>query len=61
MLIYSDPARGNELARTYRGPRRSRYTMTVSGWYAGGISARNDSEALAVFKSILAREGAAVV
>lgn len=60
MLIYHDPARGNTLAREYKGPRRCRYTMTVNGWRAGGISARNDSEALAVFKSIIAREGARV-
>lgn len=61
MTIYHDPVKGNTLARTHKGPRRSRYTMTVGGWYGGGISARNDTEAVALFKSILTREGAAAV
>ena len=59
MTVYHDATKGNTLTRKHKGPYRSQYAMTVRGWYAGGISARNDTEALAVFKSILSREEAA--
>ena len=61
MPVYNDPIKRNALTRTYKGPRRSRYTMTIAGWYGGGISARNDTEALEIFRAILAREEAAAV
>lgn len=61
MIVYHDAAKRNTLTRTHKGPRRCRYSMTVAGWYAGGISARNDTEARAVFLDIVAREEAAAV
>ena len=61
MFIYQDAEKGHALTRTYKGKHRSLYAMTLGGWYAGGFSAKSDTEALRVFRLVMSREEAAAV
>ena len=49
MFIYRDILENDFLIKT----EAHHYKMKISGWYAGGFSAASDTEALAIFKTIL--------
>lgn len=51
MFIYRDIIENDFLIKTATG-----YKMKISGWYAGGFSAENDTAALEIFKRILKGE-----
>jgi len=51
MFIYKDIIENDFLIKTGTG-----YKMKISGWYAGGFSAKNDTTALQIFKGILKGE-----
>lgn len=52
MFIYSDILENDFLIKT----EAHHYKMKISGWFAGGFSASSDTEALAIFKTILEGE-----
>lgn len=51
MFIYSDIIENDFLIKA-----GNVYKMKISGWYAGGFSAKSDTEALQIFKRILKGE-----
>jgi hypothetical protein len=48
MFIYSDIYENDFLIKV-----ENKYKMKINGWYCGGFSAASDTEALAIFKTIL--------
>ena len=56
MLLYKDILEGDFLIKTETLQRVNHYKMKISGWYAGGFSACNDTAALEIFKRILKGE-----
>lgn len=56
MLIYKDIIENDFLIKTETLQRVNHYKMKISGWYAGGFSAKNDTAALEIFKRILKGE-----
>lgn len=51
MFIYKDIIENDFLIKV-----GTQYKMKISGWYAGGFSAANDTAALEIFKRILKGE-----
>ena len=56
MFIYRDILENDFLIKTETLKTVNHYKMKISGWYAGGFSAASDTEALAIFKTILEGE-----
>lgn len=56
MTIYHDPTKGDTLTLKHRGYHRHQYAAEIGGWYAGGFSAKSDTEALKIFRRLLGGE-----
>lgn len=56
MFIYKDILENDFLIKTETLKRVNHYKMKIGGWYAGGFSAKSDTEALQIFKRILKGE-----
>ncbi len=56
MFIYKDIIENDFLIKTETLQRVNHYKMKISGWYAGGFSAKSDTAALEIFKRILKGE-----
>lgn len=56
MFIYKDIIENDFLIKTDTLKTINHYKMKINGWYAGGFSAKNDNEALKIFKGILKGE-----
>ena len=56
MFIYSDIMENDFLIKTEVLKTVNHYKMKINGWYCGGFSAASDTEALAIFKTILEGE-----
>ena len=56
MFIYSDIYENDFLIKAEVLKTVNHYKMKINGWYCGGFSATSDTEALAIFKTILEGE-----
>ena len=56
MLLYSDIYENDFLIKVEVLKTINHYKMKINGWYCGGFSAASDTEALAIFKTILEGE-----
>lgn len=56
MFIYSDIYENDFLIKAEVLKTINHYKMKINGWYCGGFSAASDTEALAIFKTILEGE-----
>jgi hypothetical protein len=56
MFIYSDIYENDFLIKAEVLKTVNHYKMEINGWYCGGFSAASDTEALAIFKTILEGE-----